>query len=56
MHSNELTVKSGHKFGGRKPLFFERPRNLVGVGLAFRAAMQVEEARVRARQLQPFVA
>src|SRR4029077_7173058 len=56
MHSDELTVKSGHKFSGRELLFFERARNLIGVCLAFRATMKVEEARVRARQLQPFVA
>ena len=56
MHGDELTLKSGHKLGGREALFFERPRDLVGIGLAFRATMQVEEACVRARQLQPFVA
>ena len=56
MHGNELTLKSGHKLGGRQALFLERPCDLVGVGLAFRAAMQVEEARIGARQLQSFVA
>jgi hypothetical protein len=56
MHGDELTVKSGHKFGRGETLFFERPGDLVGIGLAFGATMQIDKTRVRTRQLQPVIA
>ena len=56
MNGDKLTLKRGHQFGGCQPVFFQRPRDLVGIGPAFGATVEVEEAGVRARELQPLIA
>src|SRR5260370_33904167 len=56
MHGDKLALKSGHQFGGRQAVLVQNPRDLVGIGLAFSATVEVEEAGVRAGELQPLVA
>src|SRR5271166_1114421 len=55
MHGYKLALKGGHQFGGREAMLLQCPDDLVGIGLAFGATMQVEKAGVGTRELQPLV-
>ena len=44
MHGDKLALKGGHQFGGLEAVLFQCPRDLVGIGLAFGATAEVEEA------------
>ena len=56
MDGDKLALRGGHQFGGRQAVLFQCPRDLVGIGLAFSATVEVEEAGVPAGELQPLVA
>ena len=56
MDCDQLALKGGHELGDGEPMLFQNSRNLVGIGLACSATVEVEEPGVRARELQPDVA
>ena len=56
VYCDELPLKGGYKFRGLQTILLKRARNLVSIGLAFSATVEVKEAGIRARYLQPLVA
>jgi hypothetical protein len=56
MDGDQLTLKGGHELCDGEPILLQNSRNLVGIGLAFSATVEVKESGVRAGELQPNVA
>jgi hypothetical protein len=49
-------MKSGHELRDGEPMLLQNSRNLVGIGLACSATVEVKEPGVRAGELQPHIA
>jgi hypothetical protein len=56
MDGDQLALKGGHELRDGEPMLLQNSRNLVGIGLACSATVEVKEPDVRARELQPNVA
>jgi hypothetical protein len=55
MDGDQLALKGGHELRDGEPMLLQNSRDIVGIGLAFSAKVEVEEPGIRARELQPNV-